>query len=79
MDPIKIEDNKEAIFAHDCCADGMKFLLEFKKTHPDVKVKIYGMFQTRDAGLHLKYGFTTEDLKRNSFIIYEGKLIKGVN
>ena len=55
----------------------MKFLKAFCIEHPGVKIKSLSTFQTRDLGIHTKYGFSLDDLEKHVYIIYEDKLLKG--
>lgn len=68
---------KQAVFIHSCCGAGFKFLKEFIKNNPGVKVKSHNSLNARDLGMLDKYSIKLEDLEKYVFIVFEDKILKG--
>ena len=74
-----MSENESAIWCHECCGSGIKFRNKFILEHPGVEIITKNFFNSYHDGLHTKYGFDINDLKKGSIIIYKEQVIKEVN
>jgi len=79
MIPKNIEYTETAIFCHECCGASLSWRNKFQLEHPNVEIIEKNYFNTYHEGLHTKYGFDINDLKKGSFIIYQNKLIREID
>lgn len=68
-----------ALFLHECCSSGYRLLKEFKIANPNVKVEAVTYFNVKEKGYDTKYGFTMDELKKTSYIVHNGSVIKRNN
>lgn len=66
--------SETALFLHMCCSDGVKFLYAWTLEHPEAEIKSISYLNAYEQGLHKKYNFDIEILRKNSIIIYRDKL-----
>jgi hypothetical protein len=70
---------EKALWLHDCCGAGKRLVDSFMLANPGVKIENITYFNVHEKGYDKQYGFTMDDLKKNSYIFYKGELIKRGN